>query len=45
MQVIYNLKSLLLELEEYKHCVTDYKTKETQDDTNLNHIRLLKKAC
>ena len=45
MQFIYNLESLLLELEEYKHCVTDYKTKDTEDKTYLNHILLLNESC
>ena len=33
------------ETDENQHCITEYKTHDTNDDTNLHHILLLNEAC
>ena len=37
--------SKLSEADENQHCISECKTQDTNDDTNLHHILLLNETC
>ena len=43
-KIIKEYFTVFLEADENKHCISECKTHDTNNDTNLHHILLLNKA-